>query len=116
MKARETLLNNNFDRIDESIFDFWHSNIGKGELPSFKFVFIHYGTNKKFPFHDRYLYTPDSMLSVGTSLNGLGARQSQISVLEENEMLSVLGMVEPILTENQRFYQGERIKISGESF
>lgn len=115
-KQKSKLLINGFSQLEEAVYDHWNANIGKGSLPTFQFVFIHFGDNLKFPFHDRYLYTKESMVSVGTSLNGLGSRRSQISVLEQVEMLSVLGMVEPILFEKQRFYEEDRIKISRESF
>jgi hypothetical protein len=116
IQSRNKLLTGDFTRIEEVVYDYWKGNVGQGQLPVFKFIFIHYGSSQKFPFHDRHLYTPESMIWIGTSLNGLGSRKSQIKILEQDEMLSVLGIVEPTISEKQRYFHEDRIKIVAESF
>jgi hypothetical protein len=61
-----------------------------------------------FPVHDRYVLTSGGGLSLGTSFNGLGLRDSKIDVLDSSRASAVYeGQIEPYVSNETRFLSGE---------
>jgi hypothetical protein len=64
----------------------------------------------KDPLHDRYLLTKGGGLRLGTSLNGLGLRQSEASQLDGSEADRIrLVMVNPWLSREMSVLDGEKV-------
>ena len=58
------------------------------QTPPPTLVVVHdsiYGSTDQDQFHDRYIVTKGSGLSIGTSLNGLGNKEFFVSVLTEDD-------------------------------
>ena len=62
------------------------------------------------PFHDRWILSNSAGLRLGTSLNSLGAKDSEISVLGSEEMDQIQRTVCRYRTKKIREVGGERIK------
>ena len=76
--------------------------ISNQEPPS-TLVVVHSSQNE---FHDRYIVTDGAGLSLGTSLNGLGNRESFITVLNPDDVKHVeITYISPKLRIEQDFAQ-----------
>lgn len=67
-------------------------------------------TEQGCPIHDRWWLGETSGLSLGTSLGGLGKKESEISLLNEVETRHETRRMEPFINRSIKHYQGERIR------
>ena len=88
----------------------------KTSLPAIDFLFIAYGSKNKFPFHDRWWLTDQSIVTTGTSISGFGRRISQIMVLDLEKTVTVNEKVKDLLSRRQRKYQQEKLTYKTETF
>ncbi|MEZ8971274.1 hypothetical protein AB6E36_12335 [Vibrio cyclitrophicus] len=102
--------NKHGDDFAEIIDKYWNDNISNSDHPSFEFTFAGYGQKNQIPIHDRWWLSPNSGLAIGTSLNGLGKRISQISKLTLDERASVNEKVSPLLDRKMGRFSGEKVK------
>jgi hypothetical protein len=115
-EAKKNFYYRGIEDFYEGVEKFWGDNICVGDRPEFKFVFIGHGESKKFPFHDRWMFTKSKMVTIGTSLNSLGNNISQIQKLEGTKMIESLKIIEPILDKTQKVFKGERLRMSEDNF
>ena len=62
------------------------------------------------PFHDRWILSREVGLRLGTSLNSLGLKDSEISVLDSGEVERIEGTVNRYLSKVEKEVEGERIR------
>ena len=62
------------------------------------------------PFHDRWILSKGVGLRLGTSLNSLGNKDSEISVLGGEEVSGLEKTVERYLSRQKKEYKGERVR------
>ena len=62
------------------------------------------------PFHDRWILSNEVGLRLGTSLNSLGLKDSEISVLDSGEVGRIENTVNRYLTKDEKEVEGERIR------
>ncbi len=72
--------------LKEIYRDYWHQNISDQRPPDTEVVIV--GNQQgRAPFHDRWLITKGGGLRLGTSLNSLGRKVSEISHMSSEEVL-----------------------------
>lgn len=60
--------------------------------------------------HSRYVITEGGGVSLGTSINGLGSRDTEINVFEPDEAAQVeMKFIDPWLGLQSRLYKGEKV-------
>ena len=62
------------------------------------------------PFHDRWVLSREVGLRLGTSLNSLGLKDSEISVLDSGEVGRIESTVNRYLAKKEKEVEGERIR------
>lgn len=115
-ESRKKLLTSGHDEIEELITEYWNESISKTSLPAIDFLFIAYGSNNQFPFHDRWWLTEQSTVTTGTSISGFGRRISQIMVLDLEKTMAINEKIKTYLTRKQRKYQQEKLTYKTETF
>ena len=66
---------------------------------------------KKPPFHDRYMLSKAAGLRLGTSLNSLGRRDSELSIIGAEEVRAIeRDLVEPYQSRRRREFEGQRLE------
>ena len=68
--------------------------------------------NEKCPVHDRWWLTESVGLKLGTSLNGLGGRWSDIDPIDAPTTALKLEEFQPLFAQSLRQFEGERVKFS----
>ncbi|EHK0037010.1 ATP-binding protein [Vibrio parahaemolyticus] len=98
------------DDFSDIIDSYWKDNISNSDHPNFEFTFVGYGRKNQIPVHDRWWLTSTGGISVGTSINGLGHRISQITKLTLDSRASVYETVSPLLDRKMSKFDGEKVK------
>ncbi|PEQ30014.1 hypothetical protein [Bacillus thuringiensis] len=99
--------------FEEEYLNYWRLNISDQDPPTTTIVIV--GTKKKqeLPIHDRWMVSKGSGLRMGTSLNSLGdSKESELSVLNEDEIILREAEMDKYLTCKKREHEGERIHYS----
>ena len=68
------------------------------------------GVTGKAPFHDRWMFSKSVGLRLGTSLNSLGVRDTEISLLGSGEVGNVQNAVERYFGKVVKEVDGERVR------
>lgn len=64
----------------------------------------------KSPLHDRYIFSESDALRLGTSIGGLGSKESEISIIERDDARHIWAeTVQPWVTPPGRLLDGERV-------
>ena len=77
--------------------------------PETEFLIVWSVHKKTAPFHDRWMLSGEAGVSLGTSFNSLGERDSHISVLTSEEVTNVRRLVEKYQTQRVKELNGERV-------
>ena len=67
------------------------------------------GSEGGAPFHDRWVVSAKAGLRMGTSFNSLGHKDSEISVLDPEEVRRVNGVAERYFSKEIREWEGKRV-------
>ena len=78
--------------------------------PDTEIMVVGTGEGGAAPFHDRWILSKDVGLRLGTSLNSLGLKDSEISVMDSEEVRRVGNTVNRYLTKKEKEVEGERIR------
>lgn len=97
---------------DEVFREKWKIEISDQEPPNTEIIIIGIEPTGKSPIHDRWWISKGSGLRIGTSVNGLGTRISEISYLnrfesEEREMI-----IDRYISKKERIIDGNKISYS----
>lgn len=104
------------NNLDEIIYDYWRDNISSAAPPGIKFVFAGVkALNGGLPIHDRWWLTGTTGLRFGGSINGIGNRISEISIINEDELINIESQVMGFVNETQREFNGERVRFMATS-
>tara|TARA_R110000822_G_scaffold110329_2_gene240410 strand:+ start:1120 stop:6009 length:4890 start_codon:yes stop_codon:yes gene_type:complete len=97
---------------DDEINRFWRENISSDSTPKIDVIFCGLPSLKnEMPVHDRWWLSNQKGLDFGGSLNGIGGKRiSSISVMNNQEVVSVEHRMDGFLDRSQRSLNGERIK------
>jgi hypothetical protein len=101
--------------IDESykkaFRHFWKTRISEQEPPETEVVVVGTESSDAFPIHDRWWFTNGGGLRIGTSFKSIGGgKDSEISVLDEEEKRINESVVDRYLGRIERLHQGQRIE------
>ena len=77
--------------------------------PNTEVLVVGFAENGQAPFHDRWILSKSAGLRLGTSYNGIGNRDSEISVLGSEEVLACQRTVERYQTRQFRESDGRRV-------
>ena len=86
----------------------WRQRFGHSP-PETEIVVVRLVESGRFPIHDRWILSKSVGVRIGTSLNGLGNRESEISELSGEEHGRVYRLVQRYLTKEVRVLDGERV-------
>lgn len=88
---------------------YWRVNLADQVAPDTEIWIV--GTEKdgSFPIHDRWILSVESGLRLGTSFNGLGSRESEISILSPPETAARTADLDRYFNRQVRDYDGKRI-------
>ena len=96
--------------LTDSYRNYWRINLTDQPAPETEIWIV--GTEKdgNFPIHDRWILSVESGLRLGTSLNGFGSRDSEISILSPAEVVARTNEVDRYFLRQVKDHQGQRIK------
>jgi hypothetical protein len=97
---------------NDEITRFWRENISSDSIPKIDVVFCGIPTLKnEMPIHDRWWLSNQKGLDFGGSMNGIGGKRiSSISIMNNQQVVSVEHRISGFLDMSQRTLNGERIK------
>jgi len=97
--------------VKEALTKFWVDNVTSETMPFLDIVFCGVPSlDNTLPIHDRWWISGKTGLSLGCSMNGIGAsRISAISKLNHEEVLQIEDKINAYLFIEQRMYNAERI-------
>ncbi|MCB8745942.1 hypothetical protein LHU53_03365 [Rhodoferax sp. U2-2l] len=88
------------------------ADIAHVEPPPLKIVHVYFdGVKSKSTIHDRWLLCGNSGLRIGTSIGTIGtSKLSELSRLDEGEVMEIRKALTPFLTLNERWLEGRKLK------
>lgn len=88
----------------------WSEKFERERPPSLTISIPFLDQDRSSPIHDRWILTESEGLKLGTSLNGLGERESSISEISKAEFLSTIEMVRKYRKDEIRWVKGARVR------
>ena len=86
------------------------SQLSESNPPVTEVAVVRARKSKKAPFHDRYILSRGSGLRLGTSINSLGRRVSEISMFGEDEAVALARSSQRFLARERREFEGDRLQ------
>ncbi|MEK5056462.1 hypothetical protein MHH96_24125 [Niallia sp. FSL K6-0212] len=95
---------------EEEYMNFWRLNISDQDPPEVDITIVGKKSDGELPIHDRWIFTKENGLRMGTSYKSLGLKKdSEISIIESNEKSLLEEDVDKYLNMAIREYDGERL-------
>ncbi|WP_079506907.1 hypothetical protein [Mesobacillus jeotgali] len=95
---------------EEEYMKYWRMNISDQDPPETDIAIVGKKSDGELPIHDRWILTQGSGLRLGTSYKSFGLKKdSEISILDDNEVDLLEVEVNKYLNRSQREYDGERL-------
>lgn len=95
---------------EDTYRSYWKQSISARTPPNTEIVIAGSESGGDLPIHDRWLITDGGGLRIGTSLGSLGVKkESEISILSEDELESVESLIDRYLSKNIREYDHDRL-------
>lgn len=96
--------------LASSYRSYWRLNLADQPAPETEIWIVGTERDGTFPIHDRWILSVDSGLRLGTSLNGFGSRESEISILSTSEVSIRTAELERYFSKQVKEHQGQKIK------
>jgi len=97
---------------DEEYRRCWVQNVSDHSPPDTEIVLFGVAPSGESPIHDRWILSGEKGLRLGTSINSLGMRLSEISILNSEEAIVRLQEVEAYTRGRLREHLGRRVEYS----
>lgn len=94
---------------DEEYKTYWRRELSEQDPLDTEIIICGIKPNGNMPIHDRWIITDKSGLRLGTSLNSLGKKVSEISMMDENETALAYESIEPYITKREKMHASNRI-------
>jgi len=103
------------EHLQAVYLNYWRDTISDLDPPFVDITIVGFGSGSGMdgsPIHDRWWIAGSSGLRLGTSLNGMGNRVSEISVMSEEETRAKNVQVDQFLSRNTVQYKGRNLSYS----
>lgn len=97
---------------EETFRDHWSQVVSTSQAPDAEILVVGVAPNGKSPIHDRWWIAGSSGLRLGTSFNGLGARDSELSVLTPEQSAEVRALLNFYLRRERSAARDVRVEYS----
>ena len=94
---------------DDAYKNHWKYNVSDQDPLDTEIIICGIKPNGNMPVHDRWIITNDSGIRLGTSLNSLGKKVSEISLMNESEAAIAHENILPYMTKREKMHDGNRI-------
>jgi hypothetical protein len=105
-----SLLRTSAEQFQDNVYRAWQSTYGDIEIPPIEVVFASLEGDGRCPVHDRWWIAESGVLTLGTSYNGLGKRQAEMSVQPREVAQDKLRKLDGFLSRRRKQHNGELIR------
>jgi len=103
-------INSNINKPwDEAYKEYWRHHISDQDPLDTEIIISGVKPNGASPIHDRWIISDHGGLRLGTSLNSLGKKISEISIMDENTAAVAYEKIEPYITKREKMHASNRI-------
>lgn len=96
--------------FEDYYLDYWKIHITDQSPPETNITIAGTRSTGESPVHDRWILSKNSGLRVGTSLNSLGSKESDISILTSEEVKARSIEIDGYISTTNKVFKGEKLK------